>query len=422
MEQRRYDTIGETLYGGKLENGLQVYVIPKPDYEKKYAFFATSYGGADRRFRLDGGWQDTPAGIAHFLEHKLFDTETGNALADLAANGAQPNAFTSATMTAYYFECTDGFEENLKTLLEFVSVPYFTEESVAKEQGIIGQEIDMIEDSPGHVMYYNLLKNLYAAHPVKDSIAGTVESIGEITAQTLYDLHRAFYQPSNMVLCVVGNMAPELVLETARQVLPKAFHEPPVKDYGPADKMPVIRPRVETAMAVSQQMFLLGTRVPAAAVGREFLKNELTGHLAVQYLAGNSSPLYVRLYEQGLITSDFSCGFLCAPSYALTEFGGESRDPDQVLEAIQTEAQTILQTGIDHPRFTRLKKATSGKLIRGLDSAENLCYEQTESHFLDASALDRLDVLQEITSQDVLAFIKANLTPEQFAISVVKPK
>ncbi|MCL2842260.1 MAG: insulinase family protein [Oscillospiraceae bacterium] len=422
MEQRVYKTIGETLYAGKLENGLQVYVIPKPDYEKKYAFFATSYGGADRRFRLDGQWQDTPAGIAHFLEHKLFDTETGNALADLAANGAQPNAFTSATMTAYYFECTDGFEENLKTLLEFVSTPYFTEESVAKEQGIIGQEIDMIEDSPSHVMYYNLLKNLYVAHPVKDSIAGTVESIGEITAQTLYDLHRAFYQPSNMVLCAVGDMEPELVLETARQILPQEYHEPPVKDYGPEDEKPTVRPRVETAMAVSQLMFLLGTRVKAGKGGQAFLQNELTGHLAVQYLAGNSSPLYVRLYGQGLIASDFSCGFLSAPGYALTEFGGESRDPDKVLEAIQAEVQGILQDGIDEPRFTRLKKATSGKLIRGLDSVENLCYEQTECHFLGASALDRLDVLREITSQDVLGFVKENLTPEQFAISIVNPK
>ena len=422
MERREYKNLGEALYAGKLENGLQVYVIPKPDYEKKYAFFATSYGGADRRFRQGEQWQDTPAGIAHFLEHKLFDTEDGNALADLAANGAQPNAFTSAEMTAYYFECTEGFEENLKTLLRFVSVPYFTEDSVAKEQGIIAQEIDMIEDSPTHVIYYNLLKSLYAAHPVRDSVAGTVQSIGEITAQTLYDLHSAFYKPSNMVLCAVGDMDPEQVLEAARTILPQQFHAPPEKDYGPEDKTSVQSPRVEVEMAVSQPLFMLGTRVKAGASGRAYVKEELTGNLAMSYLAGKSSPLYVRLYDEGLITSDFECGYQSESGYAITIFSGEGHDPNQVFEAIKTEIQKILTHGIDEVRLTRLKKAATGELIRALDSVEDLCYEQTKSHFRGASALDRMEVMAEVRTQDVFAFIKENLTPEKFAISIVNPQ
>ncbi|MCL2563996.1 MAG: insulinase family protein [Oscillospiraceae bacterium] len=421
MEKKIYKTLGETLYTAALPNGLTVYVIPKPGYEKKYAFFATSYGGADRRFQQDGEWQNTPAGIAHFLEHKLFDTEAGNALADLAANGAQPNAFTSSEMTAYYFECTDGFEENLKTLLSFVSTPYFTEESVAKEQGIIGQEIGMIEDTPGHAVYYNLLKALYANHPVRDMISGTVESIAQITAQTLYDLHRAFYRPGNMVLCAVGDIDPEQVAETARAILPEEYHASPTKDYGPSDTMPVIQARTEVAMAVSQPLFLLGTRVPPSEGGQAYLKRELTGHLATQYLAGKSSPLYVRLYAEGLIAKDFSCGFLSGLSHAITEFGGESRDPDKVLAEMQAEAVKVLSAGIDESRFIRLKKATSGQLIRGLDNVENLCYEQTESHFHGASALDRLAVLEAITSADVLDFIGKHLQPDQFALSIVRP-
>jgi len=421
MEKKRYEVLGETLYTGTLSNGLTVYVIPKHNYEKKYAFFATGYGGADRRFQLDGTWRDTPAGIAHFLEHELFDTETGNALADLAANGAQPNAFTSAELTAYYFECTDGFEKNLKTLLDFVSTPYFTAESVVKEQGIIGQEIGMVEDTPGYVVYFNLLKGLYATHPVRDSVAGTVESIGQITAKTLYDLHRAFYRPSNMVLCAVGDIDPEQVLKTARAILPSDYHEPPVKDYGPLDESPVIKARTEVSMAVSKPLFFAGTRVPPGGRGIACLKQELIGHLATQYLAGTSSPLYIRLYGEGLIASDFSCGFLSGLSHAITEFGGESRDPDKVLEEIKTEAIKTLADGIDEARFNRLKKAASGQLIRGLDNVEHLCYEQTASHFLGASVLDRHAVLAEITGADVLEFITAHLQAEQFAISIVNP-
>ncbi|MCL2588484.1 MAG: insulinase family protein [Oscillospiraceae bacterium] len=422
MQETRYEILGETIYSGKLENGLTVYVIPKPDYEKKYAFFATSYGGADRRFQLDGLMQDTPAGIAHFLEHKLFDTETGNALADLAANGAQPNAFTSSEMTAYYFECTEGFEENLKTLLEFVSIPYFTEESVGKEQGIIAQEIRMYEDDPGSVMYYNFLKGLFAVHPVRDSIAGTVESIGEITAQTLYDLHRAFYRPSNMVLCAVGDIVPTEVLEMARKFLPADYHEPPVTDHGAVDVQPVICDRTEAQMAVSQPMFMCGTRVPASEPGEAYLRQELTGHLAVQYLAGKSAPLYVRLYSEGLISSDFACGFLAGRSYAVTEFAGESRDPDKVLDEIRAEALRVQTKGLDEERFTRLKKATMGQLIRSLDSAEELCYGQTEAHFKGANILDQQAILATITAADVQDFITQYLQPGQFAISIVNPK
>ena len=421
MQQKHYETLGETLYTDTLENGLTVYVILKRGFEKKYAFFATGYGGADRRFQLDGRWQDTPAGIAHFLEHKLFDTETGNALADLAANGAQPNAFTSGEMTAYYFECTDGFEENLKTLIDFVSIPYFTAESVEKERGIIGQEIGMVEDMPGYVVYFNLLKGLYRAHPVRDSVAGTVESISQITAETLYDLHRAFYRPGNMVLCAVGDIDPERVPAVARERLPAEFHAPPIKDYGPPDEVPVIQARTEAAMAVSQPLFYFGTRVPAGERGKAALKKELTGHLATQYLAGKSSPLYIRLYEDGLISNDFACDFMYGLSYALTAFGGEGRDPEQVLAQVKAETEAVRSRGIDEARFTRLKKAASGQLIRELDSVEHLCYAQTESHFHGASALDRQEILKSITAADVLDFIAGYLQPAQFAISIVKP-
>ena len=184
MNKREFPGVGETLYSDVLPNGLRLFVVPKPGYAKSYAFFATNYGGADRRFQLAGEWIDTPAGVAHFLEHKMFDMPDGYALAVLSANGASPNAYTSTAMTAYHFESTEGFYENLDTLLGFVSTPYFTPESVQKEQGIIGQEIRMTEDNPEFVVYYELLKCLLEHNPVRDSVAGTVESIAEITDQT----------------------------------------------------------------------------------------------------------------------------------------------------------------------------------------------------------------------------------------------
>ena len=221
MKQTFYKRIGESVYRETLPNGLQICVVPKPGYAKRYAFFATRYGGMDIRFQLDGKWLDTPAGIAHYLEHKMFDTQEGNVLQELAKNGAHDNAFTSSAVTAYYVECTEKFYENLRILLSFVSVPYFTQESVEKEQGIIAQEIRMVEDDPDWRVYANLMECLYQESPVRFPVAGTVESIRQITPQTLYDCHRAFYTPSNMILVCVGSMDPDQVAAEAEAILPK---------------------------------------------------------------------------------------------------------------------------------------------------------------------------------------------------------
>ena len=232
MDKKLYPRIGEEVIWVTLDNGLPVCIVPKKGFSRKYALFATRYGGMDMRFRLNGQWLDTPAGIAHYLEHKMFDTEDGNALQELAMNGAEPNAFTSNAITCYYFDSTEKFYENLEILLSFVSVPYFTDESVEKEQGIIGQEIGMIEDNPEWQVYKQLMQSLYHTSPARTPVAGSVESIREITAQTLYDCHRAFYTPANMCLVVVGDVEPQQVLDIARRVLPKDSGELIERDYG----------------------------------------------------------------------------------------------------------------------------------------------------------------------------------------------
>ena len=221
MDELNYAALRETVHRCVLPNGLTVYVDERPEYTKQFAFFAARYGGMDLRFQgEDGELVDTPQGVAHFLEHKMFDTEDGNALQRMAAQGAEPNAFTMPSITGYFFEGTQGFEDNLRTLLSFVSKPWFTPESVAKEQGIIAQEIRMCEDDPNDEAYYRLLEAMYVSHPVRSRVAGTVESISRITADTLYQCHGAFYRPGNMVLCVAGNIDPQRVADVARELLP----------------------------------------------------------------------------------------------------------------------------------------------------------------------------------------------------------
>ncbi|MFR3997323.1 MAG: EF-P 5-aminopentanol modification-associated protein YfmH, partial [Oscillospiraceae bacterium] len=258
MNEKVYPRIGERVLEKTLSNGLKIFIVPKPQHRKKYAFFATRYGGMDMQFIRNGKKCDTPAGIAHYLEHKMFDTEDGNALQQLSQNGAEPNAFTSNAMTGYYFDCTEHFEENLRILLSFVSVPYFTEESVEKERGIIAQEIRMVEDSPDWQVYERLLACLYRSSPARVPIAGTVESIAGITAETLYDCHRAFYCPSNMALCIVGNVDPQAVIALAEEVLPRERGEEIARCYGEEEDGAAAQHETVTQMEVALPQFLVG--------------------------------------------------------------------------------------------------------------------------------------------------------------------
>ena len=262
MKTTVYPRIGEKVLWETLPNGLPVCVVPKPGYARRFAFFPTRYGGMDMRFRLDGRWLDTPAGIAHYLEHKMFDTADGSAMQELAKGGAEPNAFTSNAVTAYYFDCTEHFYENLRILLSFVSVPYFTDESVEKEQGIIAQEIGMIEDNPEWQVYRQMMQALYRHSPVRQSVAGSVESIRRITAQTLYDCHKAFYTPANMCLVVVGDVDPEEVLRAAREVLPRESGPAIPRDYGREEDLTPHMARIEGRMEVAMPTFLLGFKCP----------------------------------------------------------------------------------------------------------------------------------------------------------------
>ena len=423
MKLREFKNIGESLYTDTLPNGLRICVIPKTGWSKSYAFFATDYGGADRRFKIGGKWIDTPAGVAHFLEHKMFDTpDGGNALTQLSANGASPNAFTSSGITGYYFESTQAFYENLKILLSFVSVPYFTKESVDKEQGIIGQEIRMTEDRPGFVLYYEFLKCLYENHPIRESVAGTVESIAEISAETLYDCHKVFYNPSNMTLCVMGDADPETVSKIAREILPAEPGEVPRRDYGASESGAPEKAGSVSSMEVALPMFMLGAHVDLAKDGMGRLRQKLVAGLSLRCIAGKASPLYLKLYSEGLLNTPIDAEFDASCGLGMVALAGESADPEKVRLELCNQVKAVSESGFDPEYFERVKKADFGSRIRALGSFEEICISMAEGVFADYCPLDSLEILESIERADCESFIKTVLAEYRLVMSVVEPK
>lgn len=421
MKQTFYERIGESVYRETLPNGLLINIVPKRDFARSYAFFATRYGGMDTRFCLNGKWLDTPAGIAHYLEHKMFDTKEGNALQELAKNGAEPNAFTSNAITGYYFDSTAHFEENLEILLSFVSVPYFTEESVAKEQGIIGQEIRMIEDNPDWQIYTRMLQAMYSTSTARTSIAGTVESISHITAETLYDCHKAFYTPSNMVLTVVGNVDPIHVIDMAKRILPREKAEPIRRDYG-TEPMAVAEKETKLAMEVSCPQFLTGFKCDPVENGEEYMRQALIGDMACDILLGDSSPLYLRLYDEGLINTSFGGAYEMMPGVAYLYAGGDSKDARTVVAEIQKEAARLVAEGIDEDFYQRIRRAAFGSNLRGLNSFENIAVSLSEGYFHGYDPLRFPQVFDTITKEDVVDFLRRNITEERCVLSEIVPK
>lgn len=422
MNRLDYPAIGESVYTRTLPNGLPVFVLKKKGFRKTFAALAVRYGGTDRRFCLDGAWRDTPAGIAHYLEHKMFDMPDGSALARLEANGAAVNAFTSDAMTMYHFECTDRFDDDLRELLRFVSTPYFTDETVNKERGIIAQEIQMYEDSPDYRLYINLMRSLYDHNPLRDGVAGTVESIAAIDPSLLYECHAAFYRPSNMALAVVGDVDPDFVAETAEALLPREKRERPAVDYGAPEALEPLAGCIEEAMAVSMPQFAVGLKIGPAAHGEAALRERMTASMALKCLAGRSTGFYNRLYAEGLINDDFSMDADSVAGEAFVTFSGEANDPDAVLDALREEIRRVAASGLDKAFFSRQKKAGYGGRIRALGNFSGLAASLVEGCFDGYAPLDAFAVLESLTADECAAWLRDKLNCERMALSVIRPK
>ena len=422
MNPIHYPELDETVYREVLENGLTVTVVPRKGFTKTLAYFATDFGSIHTDFTFEGETYHVPAGIAHYLEHKLFDMPDGRDVsAEFASYGAVTNAFTSYDMTAYYFSGTEHFDECLKLLLEFVSTPYFTEESVKKEQGIIDQEIGMNEDAPESVIFEKLMELLFRKHPIRVPILGNCETIRQITPELLHLCHKAFYNPANMLLCVVGDVDAGRVADIARQVLGTERREVGCKLKDWEETESVGNTQSKRAMEVAMPMFNMAFRGEPTGRGEEAIRREMVADLAAEALFGESSELYLRLYEAGHIDSSFGGGFETLDGCAMLMASGDSYEPEKVRDAILEQAERIAATGLEETDFLRLKRSALGRRIRGLDSFDSTCFRVCAYHFSDFDYFRFPEIYRNIEEREIRDFLKQTVTRENCGLSVIIP-
>ncbi len=410
----------ESYVKAELDCGLTVYIMEKPQYSSSYAMFGTKYGSIDTRFSKNGGEMiDVPEGIAHFLEHKLFESEDGDAFSKYAKTGASANAFTSFDRTCYLFSCSDKFYENLDILLNFVQSPYFTEETVQKEQGIIGQEIRMYDDSPGWCVMFNLLKAMYHCHPVRIDIGGTVESISQINADLLYKCYETFYNPANMFICIAGNIdADKTLKQIESSIKPKAPVEITRGEFD--EPQNAVTNYVEQKLAVNMPIFCLGFKQKIATPYRR-LKSKVCVNLLLEIICGDASPLYAHLMNEGLINDEFDCEYFNGNGYAAVLFEGESKDPKRVAEEIKREINRLRVEGIDKKLFSAVKCGAYGSMVRKFNSVENIAMQLTECAMCDYDLFEEIKLLKTVSYDDVLKRLDV-FDDENAVLSVIVPQ
>ncbi|WP_407893330.1 EF-P 5-aminopentanol modification-associated protein YfmH [Lacticaseibacillus sp. N501-2] len=428
MEKQEYQVLGETLYTQTLPNGLRVLVVAKPEFHETYALFATNYGAIDTSFVPLGQSKmvQQPAGIAHFLEHKMFEKADHDAFDLFGKTGANANAYTSTTRTAYLFSASRAVDENLNTLLDFVQDPYFTDKTVNKEKGIIGQEIQMYQDDPGWRLYLGMLGSLYPNHPASVDVTGTIESIATITPEMLYQAHARFYHPTNMTLTVVGPVDPQHVIDLvaanqAAKTFPAA--QPIVRGVNwDLDKHTVIAHR-ELALPVVRPKVMLGIKGQTKVLDDEAgLKVQIATRLLLEALFGDSSPLYQQWYDAGLVDDSFDYGFEAQRTFNFATIGGDVDDPTALIQALQTRiAQGADQPELTLERFERLKSAALGKYAMSLNSMSSIANGVSSQSFGDVNLFDYQRVLQAVTFNDVKLAAKQLFDPAAVASLVIYP-
>lgn len=421
MNKQYYPRLDETLHTQTLPNGLKVFVDRKPGFARKMCYFAVDFGSIHTKFTFENKKYCVPAGIAHYLEHKMFELPDRDVTAEFAALGTAVNAFTSYDMTAYHISCTENFEKALQLLLEFVSTPYFTAESVAREQGIIAQEIGMSDDEPGGKVFENLMEALYAQHPIRVPILGTVESISAITSELLELCHRAFYTPENMILCVVGDVDGEMVCRIARQVLGDEKRPMGEKEPLLQEEMICHQSYTEQNMEVAMPLFSMAIKATCPEKGEPAIRRELVGDLASEALFGESSELYMRLYEQGLIDTSFGGGFDTVDGCAMLTCSGDSDDPRAVQQAIMEQSEKLARQGIGEEDFLRMKRSAMGRRIRDLDSFDATCFRICAYEMSGFDYFRFPELYDRIGREEVQKFIAQVVKEEACSLSVIYP-
>ncbi|MED1202007.1 EF-P 5-aminopentanol modification-associated protein YfmH [Heyndrickxia acidicola] len=428
MKNIAFDQLTETLYYEKMDNGLDVYILPKQGFNKTFATFTTKYGSVDNDFipQEQKEFHHVPDGIAHFLEHKLFEKEDGDVFQQFSKQGASANAFTTFNRTAYLFSSTSNVEKNLETLIDMVQSPYFTEKTVEKEKGIIGQEITMYDDNPDWRLYFGVIENMYKHHPVKIDIAGTIESISHITDKLLYECYNTFYHPSNMLFFVVGPVDPQKIMDLIKENQSK-------KDY---TKQPDIQRRFEAEppeVAEKKKVLKMNVQTPKCLVGvkamdteqsgKEMLKNELTVNVLLDILFGKSSDLYYALYNEGLIDESFSYDYTQESGFGFAMAGGDTDRPDELAERLKgymLEAKTGKH--LSEAALERTKKKKIGGFLRQLNSPEFIANQFTRYSFNEMNLFDVVPVLEGITFDELKKTADRFFAEERFTVCQVVPK
>ncbi|MGJ7920996.1 EF-P 5-aminopentanol modification-associated protein YfmH [Neobacillus sp. LXY-4] len=428
MEKITFDQLQEELFYQKMDNGLDVYILPKKGFNKTYATFTTKYGSIDNHFVPLGksDYVKVPDGIAHFLEHKLFEKEDGDVFQQFSRQGASANAFTSFTRTAYLFSSTADVEKNLETLMDFVQEPYFSEQTVEKEKGIIGQEITMYDDNPDWRLYFGLIENMYHTHPVKIDIAGTIPSITEITKDMLYECYHTFYHPSNMLLFIVGPVNPDAIMKQIidnqgkkqyndQSEIKRKYDEEPVSV---AEKTKILNMNVQTSKC------LVGIKALNTNLsGPEMLKAELTVNVLLDLLFSKSSENYNKLYSEGLIDETFSFDYTLEKGFGFAMVGGDTSDPNKLAETIKGMFFEAINGGsFTEDGLNRSKKKKIGAFLRAVNSPEYIANQFTRYAFNEMDLFSVVPTLEQITLEDVKQAGAELISEDRFTVCQVVPK
>lgn len=411
---------GDSCIHVKHKSGLDIYICEMPGFSSVEALFGTKYGSVNTMFKMrdDEEYTVVPEGIAHFLEHKLFENEDCDVFELYAKTGASGNAFTSFDKTCYLFNCTKNYQESLRILLDFVQKPYFTQATVDKEQGIIGQEIKMTNDNPDWRLFFNLLRGMYHNHPVKIDIAGTVESIAQIDAELLYKCYYTFYNLNNMVLSIAGNIKAEEVLAICDECL-KPCEDKGLETVFPDEPESIVTPEIYENQPVGATLFSIGYKCPSCS-GMDRLKKTMAASIAASMLTDASTDMYKKLLDEEMINSSFASEVFYGDGYFAVIFSGESDKPEIVRKSLDDEIKRIISDGLDEKSFARIKKSTYGSLIRELNNVEAVANLLINSHMDGVSPYDTIGVLSELSGKDVYEFIKNELCSDKTVLSVIK--
>lgn len=408
---------GEKSLRGKTENGLQYHIISQKGFGEKMAAIVVKRG-ANHLFWKGKAGEDIlfPEGTTHFIEHKLFQQEWGDAFVKFTQNGAFANAFTDADKTVYYFTCREKFMENLRILLDFVQHPYFTERDTEREKSIITSEIAMYADDPDWMVYYGMLRGMYETHPIRNQIAGTAETVAEMTAETLRQAYQLYYATENMILVCTGELPLQKVRMMAESVQKRTTE---ARVYFPMEQTEIVEKYRERQMGLSVPSFRIGLKLPALPK-EAWLKARIAVGFLLELLAGESSPFYRQAYEAGLLDAPLDAGYFCGEGYAFASFGGTGEMPEEVGELLGQALKRMQKKGLDWEDFCRIRKKMIGRFLRRLDAPTEFCMGQIEWAMMDAAAEDVIDCIKTISISEVERLLQTAFSEERMVLSVVR--